>query len=57
MQGKRLSVTQSMLLLLKDFSNKKIGDWSMSYFQDKDKTSLFCIANLSKLTICERFIK
>ena len=22
----------------------------MSYFQDKDKTSLFCIANLSKLT-------
>ena len=57
MHGKRLSVAQSILLLLKDFSNKKIRDWSMSYFQDKDKTSLFCIANLSKLTICERFIK
>ena len=55
--GKRLSVAQSYLLLLKHFSNKKIRDWSMSYFQDKDKTSLFCIANLSKLTISERFIK
>ena len=55
--GKRLSVAQSYLLLLKDFSNKKIRDWSMSYFQDKDKTSLFCIANLSKLTISECFIK
>ena len=27
------------------------------YFQDKHKTSLFCIAILSKLTIRERFIK
>ena len=57
MHGKWLSVAQSILLLLKDFSNKKIRDWSMSYFQDKDKTSLFCIANLSKLTVCKRFIK
>ena len=29
----------------------------MSYFQDKDKTSLFYIANLSKLNACEGFIK
>ena len=29
----------------------------MCYFQDKHKTSLFCIAILSKLTIHERFIK
>ena len=43
--------------MLKGFPNKKIRDWSMSYFQDKDKTNLFCIANLSKLTNCERFIK
>ena len=57
MHGKRLSVAQSILLLLKDFSNKKIRDWCMSFFQNKDETSLFCIANLSKLTICERFIK
>ena len=57
MHGKRLSVAQSFLLLLKYFSNKKIRDWSMSYFQDKDKTSLFCIANLSKLSTCERFVK
>ena len=58
MHGKRLSVAQSYLLLLKDFSNKKIRDWSsMSYFQDKDKTSLLCIANLSKLTTSEGFIK
>ena len=57
MHRKGLSVAQSILLLLKDLSNKKIWDWSMSYFQDKDKTSLFCIANLSKLTICEHFIK
>ena len=57
MHGKQLSVAQSYLLLLKDFSNKKIRDWSMSYFQDKDKTNLFCIANFSKLTISERFIK
>ena len=55
MHGKRLSVAQSYLLLLKDFSNKKIRDWSsMSYFQDKDKIA---IANLSKLTISEGFIK
>ena len=52
-----LSVAQSILLLLKDFSNEKVRDWAMSYFQDKDKTSLLCIANLSKLTVCERFIK
>ena len=57
MHGKRLSSGQSILLLLKYFSNKNIRDLSMSYFQDKDKTRLFCIANLSKLTICERFIK
>ena len=57
MHGKRLSVAQSILLLLKDFSNKKIRDCSMSYFQDKDKTSLFCVTNLSKLTICEDFNK
>ena len=57
MPGKRLSVAQSNFLLLKDSSNKKIGDWSMSYFQDKDKTSLLCIANFSILTICGRFIK
>ena len=29
----------------------------MIYFHDKDETSLFCIANLFKLTICEHFIK
>ena len=29
----------------------------MSYFKDKDKTSLFCIAIFSKLTICERLTK
>ena len=29
----------------------------MIYFRDKDKTSLFCIANLLKLTICEHFVK
>ena len=29
----------------------------MSYIQDKDKTSSFYIANLSKLTCCKRFIK
>ena len=29
----------------------------MSYFKDKDTISLFCIANFSKLTIWERFIK
>ena len=57
MHGKRLSSVQSILLLLKYFSNKKIRDLSMSYFQDMDKTSLFCIANLSQLTICECFIK
>ena len=57
MHGKQLSVAQSYLLLLKIFSNKKIRDWSVSYFQDKDKTILLCIANLSKLTICECFIK
>ena len=53
MHGKRLFVAQSILLLLQDFSNKKIRDWSMSYFHDKDETSLTCIANLSKLTICD----
>ena len=57
MYGKQLSVAQSYLLLLIDFSNKKIRDWSKSYFQDKEKTSFVCIANLSKLTISERFIK
>ena len=29
----------------------------MSYFQEKDITSFFCIANLSKRTICKHFIK
>ena len=57
MHGKVLSLAQSIRSLFKGFSNKKIRDWSVRYIQDKDKTSLFCIANLSKLTISERFIK
>ena len=57
MHRKRLSVAQYILLLLKDLSDKIIWDWSMSYFQDKDKTSMFCIANLYKLTTCDCFIK
>ena len=53
------SVTGCTIYLnfVKSFSNKKIRDCSMSYFQDKDKTSLFCITNLSKLTICKDFNK
>ena len=36
---------------------KKIRDWSLRYFQDNDKTRLFCIVNLSKLTVCKCLIK
>ena len=43
------------LIIVKRFF--KLKDWSMSYFQDNDETSLFCIAIFSKLTICECFNK